>query len=364
MQDPKRPRSHRSRKLRDSSRRRSGSIVVLMALSFVALCGFAALSTDYGQMVWRRNQLQRACDAAALGGASQLPNTIGAQYVAGIVAGQNGVPSPTYDYPNGVREIRVRASQEVSFGFARVIGINSANVTASALAGRLPLRGVPGNVPLAITTDDYNLYKPSELPRIEPAAGTADASTTSSMAGQSFELKLIDNNRQDFTPATAASLDLRPDGSGKSGAVFENDLTYGYPGTIFLNQQISNSLNASIDSQGPKLESAMTQRFLDAAAASYRDTGTNYTYPNYPPNSRRIVTLIVADPNPVDNNNPQVTARAMIPVYIETVTTLTGNYYLRMRILPSKIYTSDGVGVVPGDSSTPDYGLAVIRLLG
>ncbi len=344
MQNPKRPRSHRSRKLRDSSRRRSGSIVVLMALSVVVLCGFAALSTDYGQMVWRRNQLQRACDAAALGGASQLPLATNAIQVAGVVAGQNGVPSPTYGFPNGVSQIQVSATQQVSFGFARVIGINSASVSATAIAGRIPIRGVPNNVPLAITTNDYLTYK----------------------NGTSFELQLIDNNRQNFNPGDITALDLRTDNSGKAVNVFQTDLTYGFSGTIYLNQQINSALNASLSSQGPSVVQAITQRFDEAAAAPYRDTGNNYTFPNYPDGDRRVVTLIVADPALANNNNPQITARAIVPVYLETVRSPggSGNTYVRMRIMPSLTYSSEDPGVVLGDDSTVDNGLAVVRLLG
>lgn len=330
-------------RLRAQRKRRAGSIAVIVALSFVALCGFTALSTDYGQMVWWRNQLQRSCDASALAGASQLPNALNAQTVAGTVAGQNGLAAPGYGWPNGLRQIQVSGARTVNFGFAGVIGIKSADVKASAIAGRLPLKGVPFNVPLAITTTDYALYK----------------------NGTSFEPLLIDNNRQDFVPGDLTALDLRPDGSGKSGAVFQDDLLNSYPGTIYLNQPIDNSLNASLSSQGPKLEQALSQRISDAAAAPYADNGSKYTFPDYPPNDRRIVTLIVADPHPVDNNNPVVTARAIVAVYIESVRSPgnSSNYYVRMRILPNKLYHTDDPGVVVGDDTTPDNGLAVVQLL-
>lgn len=325
-------------------KRRQGSITVIVALSFVTLCGFAALATDYGQMVWWRNQLQRSCDASALAGASQLPYGVKAQAVAQTVSEQNGVPTPTFDWPNGTKQIRVSATRQINFGFARIIGFSSGQVGASAPAARVPLRGVPFNVPLAITTDDYKTFKD----------------------GASFEPQLIDNNRQDFKAGTITALDLRADNSGKSGSVFQTDLTDGYFGTVYLNQQINNSLNASLSSQGPNLVQAITQRINDAAAAPYADNGGNYLFPDYPPNDRRIVTIIVADPNPANNNNPMVTARAIIPVYIESVRSSgnSNNTFLRMRILPSKTYSSEAPGVVIGHDSTPDTGLAVVKLIG
>jgi len=331
---------YRNGRQRRSARRR-GSVVVMVSLAFVALCGFCALATDYGQLVWQRNQLQRACDAAAIGGASQLPYGANAQQVATTIAAQNAVNNPTFAWPNGVKQIRVSAARQVKFGFAPVLGINSGNVTATAVAGRIPLNGVGGNVPLAITMGDYTKYKD----------------------GNSFEQVLIDNNRQDFKNGTLTALDLRPDGSGKSGAVFETDLLNGYAGTIYFDQKISNSLNASLSSQGPKLISAMEQRFLDAAQASYADTGTNYTYPDYPANDRRIVTLIVADENPLSNNNPMLTARLIVPVYLETVRTTGGSYRLKMRILPAKSYTTDDANISLGNDNTPESGLFAVRLL-
>src|SRR4028119_435182 len=77
--------------------RRKGSIMVVTCLSMVALLGFCALAVDYGRLVSSRNQLQRACDAAALAGATELPATTTAstawgQYYALLAARQNNVP--------------------------------------------------------------------------------------------------------------------------------------------------------------------------------------------------------------------------------------------------------------------------------
>src|SRR5688572_3269550 len=106
-------------------RRRTGSVTALVALSSTVVLGFAALATDYGLMVVKRNHLQRACDAAALAGASELPATPYAQYQATMAARANTVYDPTFFYPDGLKKIGVRASQPVNFFFARAIGVSS-----------------------------------------------------------------------------------------------------------------------------------------------------------------------------------------------------------------------------------------------
>ena len=48
---------------------RRGSILPFLAISLVALCGFAALSIDLGMIMVAKTQAQNAADAAAFAGA-------------------------------------------------------------------------------------------------------------------------------------------------------------------------------------------------------------------------------------------------------------------------------------------------------
>jgi len=208
----------------------------------------------------------------------------------------------------------------------------------------VPVKGVPNVVPLAITVDDYESHK---------------------TAGGFWEV-LIDNNRQAFENGTIVGLDLRNDTSGKAVNGFQQDLTTGTANTITLDQQINSALTASLSSQGMALEDAMTARFEQAKLAPWYDTGANFTFPNYPPGDPRILTIIVADPNLVDNNNPQLRAKLFAPVYVErvTVTKASGQTEtrLRFRILPTVNFSTDDPKVVLGDENTPDTGLSAIRL--
>ncbi|HEX9998139.1 MAG TPA: pilus assembly protein TadG-related protein, partial [Abditibacterium sp.] len=245
----------------DIKSRRRGSVLTLAALSMVALLGFAALAVDYGQLVVTRNHLQRACDAAALAGAAELPASTTsrmdmATYQAQNTAFQNKVltSETTVTYPTPApaansNRIRVSATRNVPTLFARVLGITSNTVSTQAVAGRSALKGIPGNIPLAITVDDYNKFKD----------------------GTPFNERLIDNNRQDFTPDTITAVDLRLGGQGKSGAVFEEDLKYGYTGTTVIGDPVNSALNASLASQSQKLDSAITYRITESAKAPWYD---------------------------------------------------------------------------------------------
>ncbi len=335
-------------------RRRGGSVIVMVALAMTVIFGCAAIAIDYGVLVSDANQLQRGCDAAAVAGAQKLYSSgisatsltndqYYARQLAVTVAASNGVTvdpnDVTFPAPN---KIKVQATRNRSLFFAQAIGRKNGTVTRAATAGRIALRGVPRAVPLAMTTDDYYANR----------------------GGNSFEYQLINNHDTDFLSKTVASLDLRPDSSGKSGAVFQDDLTNGYNGTIYIGQKIDNSLNADITSQGAKLDRAMQDRMDAAAAAPYNDNGRNFTYPDYPKGDPRIIVLIVALPNPSSNNNPTLNAQFFVPVYVESTRSPGGKTeYLRMRILPTLTYSSQDPMIALDSDTTAITGPSVVSLI-
>ncbi|HEX9996761.1 MAG TPA: hypothetical protein VGB45_06430, partial [Abditibacterium sp.] len=93
------------------------------------------------------------------------------------------------------------------------------------------------------------------------------------------------------------------------------------------------------------------------------DTGSTYTYPNYPPTNPRIVTIIVADPSPANNNNPSLTIRFFAPVYLETINLGSLGTFVRMRILPRREFSSSDPRIVLDDNPNADTTIGVIRLL-
>jgi Flp pilus assembly protein TadG len=360
--------------LRPTSRR-SGSVVVIAALSLVALTGMCALAVDYGLLVSDANRLQRACDAAALAGATYLKSTgndqtdvSNARIAAAAMMGQhkiNGFDSSTITFNSTWSRITVPAKTTRNFFFAGIfkmlapststagistttaatstssVSSNAGTIARHATAGRTALKGVPQVSPLAITIDDFLLYR----------------------NGTSFENILIANNQQNFVPGTLTAIDLRLDNSGKSGAAFQEDLTWGTAGTTVIGQAVNSALNADLNSEVAKLERAMQDRMTRAAGAPWYDNGSNTTYPNYANDNPRTTTIMVANPNPANNNNPMLTALFFVSVYVEQIRTPgSGKGYLRMRILPTNTFNSDRSDIIAGDENAPITGPSVISL--
>ncbi|CZQ80916.1 Hypothetical protein Tpal_134 [Trichococcus palustris] len=115
-----------------------GQALIMVALMLTVLLGFAALVVDVGNLYVQKSQLQNAADAAALAGAQDLGTAIDAEATAKNYAEANGVPKTetlvdtTYD--NNPSKIEVVSTKNVSYTFARVLGLLETNVKARAVA--------------------------------------------------------------------------------------------------------------------------------------------------------------------------------------------------------------------------------------
>lgn len=116
----------------------SGQAMILFALVFVVLCGFAAFVIDIGRVSIEKTDLQNAADAAALAGAQDLPSASTAKNTAIHYAELNGVDSSnvtaTSPYNGDSAKIEVVCTQTVEYTFARVLGFTTTEVSARAVA--------------------------------------------------------------------------------------------------------------------------------------------------------------------------------------------------------------------------------------
>ena len=141
---------------------RRGSVLILTAVLMVALFGLLAFAIDLGYILNVRTELQRTADACALAAARVLPDEGSALTVAQSFAQQNyGKAGPDLDASNvefgfwdrehvqfispppagmQANAVRVRLARTEASGnplglfFARVLGTNEANTSASATA--------------------------------------------------------------------------------------------------------------------------------------------------------------------------------------------------------------------------------------
>ncbi|MEW6726175.1 pilus assembly protein TadG-related protein [Desulforudis sp. 1088] len=113
---------------------KKGSALVLVCGALVALIGFVVLTVDVGQMALWKARAAQAADAAAIAGAWELPSTSAADARARYFAGQNGINDLQINYEKNNRRIIVKASRDVDFLFAPVLGYNNVVISATAIA--------------------------------------------------------------------------------------------------------------------------------------------------------------------------------------------------------------------------------------
>ena len=140
---------HRPQSLKNDGER--GAVSVVVALLLVVLLSFGAIAVDVGMLYAERTQLRNGADAAALAMAQKCSrdlNDVNCSTVSSLAAGlTNGNATDglshiksavldktarTVSVTAGAQEAG-RSPNEVSLFFARVLGMNTAEVTASSI---------------------------------------------------------------------------------------------------------------------------------------------------------------------------------------------------------------------------------------
>jgi Flp pilus assembly protein TadG len=182
-----------------ASRREEGQVLVLFAVSIVAFLAFAAFAIDFGFILHAYSELQASTNAAATAGALELPNTdaltVATNY-SGLAGDKNadgdltGVTMMTgspearclqymvnlgLSCDNAMSANSVQVAQQVSVPtfFAKVIGINSITLKASALASMKGGTSAPGNIMLVMDTTASMNDRDSD-PNCKTATGIAN----------------------------------------------------------------------------------------------------------------------------------------------------------------------------------------------
>jgi hypothetical protein len=172
------------------------------------------------------------------------------------------------------------------------------------------------------------------------------------------------------TTHNVLALDLRYDNSGNSGAQFERDVASGNNDVTAKIGDLIDPLGSAINSQGMNLQQGIQDRITRAAGAPWNDTGSNYTYPNYPAGNPRVIYILVgADGYEANNSNPKLNLTYYAPAYITgPVVRTQGNNataFLSVRLLPGNLASvvENLNGATWSDSGT-DTGISALRLLG
>lgn len=155
---------------RKRSRCERGQALVLITVLLAVIGGFAALAVDLGSYSLERRDLQNAADAMALAASQELPNGDSAHGAANQWATKNDIsPSdiavvvtqqnmPTIPNPM----VKVTVTRAHDFTFARLIGISSTDVSATATAIRSSPGGSDGLVPWSVQRSLLNTIVPGQ----------------------------------------------------------------------------------------------------------------------------------------------------------------------------------------------------------
>ncbi|OGO50885.1 MAG: hypothetical protein A2148_08015 [Chloroflexi bacterium RBG_16_68_14] len=139
-------------------REQRGQVFAIVVVLIAVFGGMTAVAIDLGSFSADRRDLQNAADAIALAASQDLPNSATAQAAATQWAIHNDIdpadmtvtviPQSLPSEPNP--KVRVALERSHSFTFARLIGITSAAVGASATAIKTSPGGSEGLVPWSV----------------------------------------------------------------------------------------------------------------------------------------------------------------------------------------------------------------------
>jgi Flp pilus assembly protein TadG len=225
-----------------------GQAFVLMVLFMACLVGLVALVLDVGSWFRSQRQLQSAADAAALAGAQALPNSPGdASALAQEYATRNASDLASAEYsitsdlgPND--RITVHVTRNAPGFFARIFGIDSVHVGATATAQAKMMAQARHAAPIAIRNTEPMLDG-SGCPCFGPSNETTIQLRTAA-------------------PGGFALVDLSGNGNGiASNDAIADWIVNGYPdylpvgtylsdpGAKFNNSKIQNALDSRIGSE-------------------------------------------------------------------------------------------------------------------
>jgi len=244
-----------------------GQAMVLFALSLPVILGMTGLFMDTGLMVLEKERLQRACDAAAIAGAYELPDEENARERAAEYFQINGYSAEnlTVFVVPEQNKITVEGKKKVNLTFMKVMGFNDVEVKAKASAVYGAVNGITGVVPFGIP-DQYLEY------------------------GRLYTLKAAPKDQ--YGPGNYGALALGFRGS----ANYENNLKYGYSGFLRVGDWVETE---------PGNMSGPTER-----GVNYRLNACPHSpqcsIENYHPGCPRIMIVPVFDPSSLMQGRDEV----------------------------------------------------------
>lgn len=169
--------------------RKEGQSLVITALLMAVLLGSVALSADVGLLFLTKSNLQNAADAAALAGASELPdNPSLAVAVAKDYLSKNDIPEENTAITIGEnnKSITVAISSTESMFFAKALGVGAKDIFVDATASVGIAASVPWIVPFVIAKPESFNYDEVYVMRMYGSGDYIDYPATGYPSGYNY----------------------------------------------------------------------------------------------------------------------------------------------------------------------------------
>lgn len=232
-------------RLRDDS----GQALVMAVIFLTVLLGMTACVLDVGAWFRAQRAAQATADAAALAGAQALPDdTAAAQSLAASYAVKNGGQAPASvqlsSTVSGLDTIRVTVARTTDGIFSRVLGIMSAQVSASAKARAFKPGEAKYVAPIVVSIKHPKLSGGS-CPCFGPAQATTIPLSATGAPG-SFSMLNLDDTQTTGTVGASTLADWVVNGYDK---YLPLGRYYSDPGTKFNSSQIQAALSLRLGTE-------------------------------------------------------------------------------------------------------------------
>lgn len=260
-----------------------GAIIIIIAISMVAILSMAALTIDIGSAYLTAGKIQRAIDAAAYSAGRMMPvSSNSASAIANIkdsainYASLNGYSELTRsnvvleNVSNGnYTTMKIIVTKNLETTFARVLGINSIDISKTSKIILSPTFKSNNLTPLGISA--------SEL--------------SERLANNQYTHIVLKYGKRDSERGFFGALDL--DGQGGGASDYRKWLAQGYPGETVVGDIL---LKENGNMVGPTYQ-GFTTRYDGCTHYGATTGGTGCTSEHFDRDCPRIAKVVIYDPN-------------------------------------------------------------------
>lgn len=218
-----------------------GQVMVLAAVSMLAICAMAGFTIDVASWYQAHRKEQSVADAAALAAVKNLPGNQGqasADATSYAVKNSGALTSTTYStkYMSG-DTVTVTASATAPSFFLKVLGVSSAKVSATSTATAENLQKANSPMPFGVINTQPQLAGVGC-----PCLGVSTTLTLGKTGPGGFGIINIDGSRGGTSPGTLAGWIQNGCSCSQSAPVN----LYSDPGAKFNSSQVQSAMNAAI----------------------------------------------------------------------------------------------------------------------